>query len=615
VSKSMAPKEYLDIENACVKACNNDLSAPKEKHMKTLLMACGGGGNNNNYNGGGLDNRVSVQDITYVLNAITRIISKATGWISMLKSHVVLHRLFQECGGRFQSEFFHHVESLRNARSGGKEQELFSLRYWKDDSSTMTFELSGWVRAYALYFEEFTCAAKVWPFLCSSGSGSTPMQSYSFDALLQHVPVSQTLMRRLTDCEPVGEILQRNDVPVRAATALMFKDSLKVFKLANEGVCTLVGLFFEQDKSKARKALDVYKRSLIQHEDLQRFYHTCQKMQIVNQAPALEAPPASFLGTMQEYVDTAKAGEMPAGVGPRRSTARSSQSSQQQSPTPSAQSTTQSAPAPPRSNANATLDALFGEMNIQTPPQNREVTSSFGGGGGGGGGNFLPSPSNGNSDPFGLATISAANGNNNRSNAVSTSQPQQQQRQLSPPPQQLQLPPLQQQPQQPQQQQQQRQVSNNPFGDDLFGTPKKSSYPVDLNSLYEQANMRQSMPQQQQQQPFGMPPQMMGNMQQEQNNNYSPNRMMGAGPAYQPQQFQQQQQQQPGFYNQQTSPPHQQQYPPNAYAQQQHQVYGTPPLQQQQPYYYQGQQQQQQQQQQNQQQQKNGSSNSPNFLL
>jgi len=39
VSKSMAPKEYLELENACVKACNNDLSAPKEKHVRTLLLA------------------------------------------------------------------------------------------------------------------------------------------------------------------------------------------------------------------------------------------------------------------------------------------------------------------------------------------------------------------------------------------------------------------------------------------------------------------------------------------------------------------------------------------------------------------------------------------------
>ena len=128
----MAPKEYLELENACVKACNNDLSAPKEKHVRTLLLACGGGQGNS-------PDRVSVADINYVLNSITKVIGKATGWISMLKSHVVLHRLFQECGGKFQREFFHHAEALRNARSGGKEQDLFSLRYWKDDSSQTAF--------------------------------------------------------------------------------------------------------------------------------------------------------------------------------------------------------------------------------------------------------------------------------------------------------------------------------------------------------------------------------------------------------------------------------------------------------------------------------------------
>ena len=35
-----------------------------------------------------------------------------------------------------------------------------------------------------------------------------------------------------------------------------------MFKLANEGVCALVGLFFEQDKSKARKGLEIYLKVL-----------------------------------------------------------------------------------------------------------------------------------------------------------------------------------------------------------------------------------------------------------------------------------------------------------------------------------------------------------------
>ena len=51
-------------------------------------------------------------------------------------------------------EFFHLAESLRNTRSGGKEQDLFSLKYWKDDSSRTAFELSGWMRATLCIFEE-----------------------------------------------------------------------------------------------------------------------------------------------------------------------------------------------------------------------------------------------------------------------------------------------------------------------------------------------------------------------------------------------------------------------------------------------------------------------------
>ena len=144
VSKSLAPEEYAELENACVKACNNDLSPPKEKHMQTLLLACGGGQGNH-------PDRVSVSDINYVLNSISRIISKASGWISMLKSHIVLS-IVSRVRRKVSKRIFHLAESLRNTRSGGKEQDLFSLKYWKDDSSRTAFELSGWSTKRTLVF-------------------------------------------------------------------------------------------------------------------------------------------------------------------------------------------------------------------------------------------------------------------------------------------------------------------------------------------------------------------------------------------------------------------------------------------------------------------------------
>ena len=144
-------------------------------------------------------------DINYVLNSITKVIGKATGWISMLKSHVVLHACFKSAEESFR-ENFSTTRSFEKRAIGWERTRFVFVEILENDSSQTAFELSGWVRAYALYFEEFTCCAKFWPFLCSQGGGSTPMQAYNFDKLLQHVPVAQTLMRRLTDCDPTGEI-------------------------------------------------------------------------------------------------------------------------------------------------------------------------------------------------------------------------------------------------------------------------------------------------------------------------------------------------------------------------------------------------------------------------
>merc|ERR1712072_1400502 len=220
-------------------------------------------------------------------------------------------------------------------------------------------------------------------------------------------------------------------------------------------------------------------------------------------------------------------GEMPAGVGARRSSKASGDASSQSSLV-----ATSSVSTTPQQNANATLDALFGKMNIQTPPQNaRDPTNT----GVSAAGNFVPAgttASTSNDDPFGLATINNGNTRGQHQQAQPAASTSTTPSQLPPPIRAHQPPPQQQQEQQQQRQQPARNASHNPFSDDLFGTPNKAvAAPVDLNSLYDQVNSRQQ--QSQPQYGGGMMPPMNGGM---------PQQMIG-NPGYYQQQQQQQQQQ------------------------------------------------------------------------
>ena len=128
------------------------------------------------------------------------------------------------------------------------------------------------------------------------------------------------------------------------------------------------------------------------------------------------------------------------------------------------------------------LGRVVWKMNIQTPPQNaRDPTNT----GVSAAGDFVAAgttPSTSNDDPFGLANINNGNTRGQHQQAQPAASTSTTPSQLPPPIRAQQPPPQQQQEQQQQQQQQQQQparnASNNPFGDDLFGTPKKAALPL-----------------------------------------------------------------------------------------------------------------------------------------
>ena len=77
----------------------------------------------------------------------------------------------------------------------------------------------------------------------------------------------------------------------------------------NEAIINLVDKYFDSSKVQAAKGLVIFKKYLTQIDDLQRFYKTCEEAGAFDQSGPmdfkLEAPPPTFLQSMEEYYQSA----------------------------------------------------------------------------------------------------------------------------------------------------------------------------------------------------------------------------------------------------------------------------------------------------------------------
>lgn len=305
-----APKEFKHIAVAVEKATNDDLVAPKEKHVQHLLEVVRSG--------------ASVADVTFLVNYLNHQVTDCKRVTQMLKTHVLLHRLLLDSGEEFRTQIMKmHKWVVEDRNTDSTLKCLFSIRAWKDETS---MEVSGWCRTYASYLDEFVANWEDFSDFArinKNPTGSeTQMRSLPADELVRKLPICQLMMRRIIDCEAINDSLTANEVVI-AATRLLFRDSFKWYHMCNDGVIRLIDLFFDMNKHHAAKALEMYKKATVQGDDLSRMYRNAEENWLAFRSekfPVVENPPGSFLQTMEEYVKNAPAeGKGPAPSPDRKS--------------------------------------------------------------------------------------------------------------------------------------------------------------------------------------------------------------------------------------------------------------------------------------------------------
>ena len=352
----MVEREFSDAQLALSKATNFDDVPPKEKHVRFLCDTCGRGG----------DGKVRA----FVLEAIEKQVRTTRPWRTMLKTHVVLHRLLRECeGDEFKVDFFRYLEFLSRKQYGPKDQTLMNIRYWKDDANVDATELTGWTRAYAAYLEELCALNEHLPNVIGRGGengagAANKLKDCDFATLIKVMPLLQTLVRRITDCEPKSTVVQKN-VVARFAAGLIAKDSVAIYRVMNEAIINLVDKYFETNRLDAAKGLAIFKKFLLQVDELQRFYDTCDLIGAFENGGTfrrLEAPPPTFLKSMEEYYETAPREGLP--LRERRLTASASmgQSAPRRAETPL------TVQVPTSNSAQELLTIPTGPSQVSAPP-------------------------------------------------------------------------------------------------------------------------------------------------------------------------------------------------------------------------------------------------------
>nr|KAJ0194428.1 hypothetical protein LSAT_V11C800416930 [Lactuca sativa] len=279
--------DFKDLDIAIIKATNHDECPPKDLHVKRIIVST--------------SSAAPRADVGYCIHTLSRRLMKTKNWIVAMKTLMVFHRILREGDPSFREELLIH----------SRRRHIFQIQDFRDDSSQLAWDCSSWLRTYATFLEERLECYRIVGFDIETERLTTAPginKAYSrtrlmnIDELLEQLPAMQQLLYRLFSCQPEGAAYHNQLIP--HALALVIKESLKIYCVINDGIIRLVELFFDLGKDEAIAAINIYKRSVKQTEQLGEFYNLGKHMRLsMNiQFPTLTQPPPSFLATMEEYV-------------------------------------------------------------------------------------------------------------------------------------------------------------------------------------------------------------------------------------------------------------------------------------------------------------------------
>ncbi|XVF48032.1 hypothetical protein PTKIN_Ptkin03bG0158000 [Pterospermum kingtungense] len=263
VSLAKVNSDYKELDIAIVKATNHYERPAKEKHIREIFTA--------------ISATRPRADVAYCIHALARRLSRTHNWA--------------EVDPTFHEELINY---------GRSRSHMLNMSHFKDDSSPNAWDYSAWVRTYALFLEERLECFRVLKYDIEMDRSRT--KDLETADLLQQLPALQMVLFRVLGCQPQGAAV--HNFVIRLALSMVASESVKIYQAISDGTVNLVDKFFEMQRPDAIRALDIYRRSGQQAEQLSEFYEVCKSLDVGRgeRFIKIEQPPTSFLLAMEEYV-------------------------------------------------------------------------------------------------------------------------------------------------------------------------------------------------------------------------------------------------------------------------------------------------------------------------
>eukprot|EP00249_Psilotum_nudum_P010385 c22505_g1_i3 orf=714-1787(-) len=279
LGRAIAKGGFVSLHVAIVTATNHDEKLPDEKSVKVVLSSRSG----------------SRMHISYCVRVIMDRLNNTHNWAVAFKCLILIHRGLRDGGFVFQDRL-----CFLPARGG---RNYLKLSNFKDVSSPFTWEISSWIRWYAVFLDHWIATCRVLGcFMDSKNKDSTvDVSSLSTEMLVTEISTLQDLLQEVCAVPVEGSVIE-NDL-VRAAFRMVLLDNFKAQEQLKLRMGEVPERLTHLHKSEVFQLLRVCDKLAVQS---MRLLYVMEVALSLNILPASECP-AKILFTDYEIVNIKEA--------------------------------------------------------------------------------------------------------------------------------------------------------------------------------------------------------------------------------------------------------------------------------------------------------------------
>lgn len=234
-------------------------------------------------------------------------IGKTRNWVVVLKSLMIILRIFQDGDPYFPREVFHAM------KRGAK---ILNLSSFKDDSISSPWDYTAFVRKFALYLDErldcfltgklqrrFTYHNRFHEKNQMNKLSNEPgIKDMKPSMVLDRITYWQRLLDRAIGTRPTGSA-KTNRLVLISLYAIV-QESFDLYKDISDGLAVVLDSFFQLPYPACATAFNACVKSYNQFDDLSAFYSFCTSIGVARsyEYPSVQKITEELMDTLQEFL-------------------------------------------------------------------------------------------------------------------------------------------------------------------------------------------------------------------------------------------------------------------------------------------------------------------------